>query len=48
MWTAGAVGIGVVVTAIVVPVWYATRDPIGDYCGKSGCAGGVISVVLAK
>jgi PEGA domain-containing protein len=46
VWTVGAVGVGAVVTAIVVPVFFATRDPIGDHCGKDGCAGGVISIML--
>ncbi|MCU1279234.1 MAG: S-layer-like array protein, partial [bacterium] len=31
VWTVGAVGVGAVVTAIVVPVYYSTRDPIGDH-----------------
>jgi hypothetical protein len=46
VWTAGAVGVGAVVTAIVVPVYFATRDPIGDHCGKGGCAGGIIGIML--
>ncbi len=46
VWTVGAVGVGAVVTAIVVPVYFATRDPIGDHCGKGGCAGGVIGIML--
>jgi hypothetical protein len=47
VWTVGAVGVGVVVTAVVVPAYYATRDPIGDHCsGGGGCQGGVISITL--
>jgi hypothetical protein len=47
VWTVGAVGVGVVVTAVVVPAYYATRDPIGDHCGGAqGCQGGVISITL--
>lgn len=46
VWTVGAVGVGVVVTAVVVPAWYATRDPIGEHCGSQGCQGGVISITL--
>ncbi|HEX6839364.1 MAG TPA: PEGA domain-containing protein [Polyangia bacterium] len=47
VWTIGAVGVGVVVTAVVVPAYYATRDPIGDHCsGGGGCQGGVISITL--
>jgi hypothetical protein len=47
VWTVGAVGVGVVVTAVVVPAYYATRDPIGDHCsGGGGCQGGVISISL--
>ncbi len=46
VWTVGAVGVGAVVTAVVVPVYYATRDPIGDHCGQAGCQGGVISITL--
>jgi len=47
VWTIGAVGVGVVVTAVVVPAYYATRDPIGDHCsGGAGCQGGVISITL--
>jgi hypothetical protein len=45
VWTVGAVGVGVVVTAVVVPAYYATRDPIADHCG-SGCQGGIISINL--
>ena len=39
MWTVGAVGVGVVVTAVVVPAYYATRDPIADHCGGAGLPG---------
>jgi len=47
VWTVGAVGVGVVVTAVVVPAYYATRDPIGDHCsGGTGCQGGIISITL--
>ena len=46
VWTVGAVGVGVVVTAVVVPAYFATRDPIGDHCGGNGCQGGVISITL--
>lgn len=47
VWTIGAVGVGAVVTAVVVPAYYATRDPIGDHCsGGAGCQGGVISITL--
>jgi hypothetical protein len=45
VWTVGAVAVGVVVTAVVVPSYFATRDPIGDHCG-GGCQGGVISITL--
>ena len=45
VWTIGAVGVGVVVTAVVVPAYYATRDPIADHCG-AGCNGGVIMINL--
>jgi hypothetical protein len=45
VWTVGAVGVAVVVTAVVVPTWYATRDPVGDFC-KSGCSGGVVGINL--
>jgi len=46
VWTVGAIGVGVVVTAVVVPTHYATQDPIGDHCGHAGCQGGVISITL--
>jgi hypothetical protein len=46
VWTVGAVGVGVVVTAIVVPAYFATRDPLGSFCGNNGCQGGVVSVTL--
>ena len=46
VWTVGAVGVGVVVTAVVVPAYYATKDPIADHCGAQGCQGGVISINL--
>jgi hypothetical protein len=46
VWTVGAVGVGAVITAVVVPVYYVTRDPIGDHCGAQGCGGGVISITL--
>ncbi|HEY2749483.1 MAG TPA: PEGA domain-containing protein [Polyangia bacterium] len=46
VWTVGAAGVAVVVTAVVVPAWFATRDPIGDHCGGQGCQGGVISITL--
>jgi hypothetical protein len=46
VWTVGAVGVGAVVTAVVVPVWFATRNPVNDFCGGSGCNGGVISVTV--
>jgi PEGA domain len=46
VWTVGAVGVGVVVTAVVVPVYYATRDPLGDFCKGNSCQGGVVSVTL--
>jgi hypothetical protein len=46
VWTAGAVGVGVVVTALVVPLYYGTRDPVGDFCKGNSCAGGVVSVTL--
>jgi PEGA domain len=45
VWTVGAVGVAVVVTAAVVPTWYATRDPVGDFC-KGGCSGGVVGISL--
>ena len=45
VWAVGAVGVAVVVTAVVVPTWYATRDPVGDFC-KSGCSGGVVGISL--
>ena len=45
VWAVGAVGVAVVVTAVVVPTWYATRDPVGDFC-KSGCSGGVVGINL--
>ncbi len=46
VWTVGAAGVAVVVTAVVVPAYLATRDPIGDHCGGQGCQGGVISITL--
>jgi hypothetical protein len=46
VWTVGAVGVGVVVTAVVVPSYYATRDPVGDFCKSGSCQGGTIGVVL--
>jgi hypothetical protein len=47
VWTVGAVAVGAVVTAVVVPVYYATQDPIGNHCGGgTGCQGGVISITL--
>lgn len=46
VWTVGAVGVGAVVTAVVVPVYYATKNPINDHCGSGGCNGGVISITL--
>jgi hypothetical protein len=47
VWTVGAVGVGAVVTAVVVPVYFATRNQVNDFCGGSGCNGGVISVTIA-
>jgi hypothetical protein len=46
VWTAGAVGVGVIVTAVVVPIWYVTRDQVGDFCKGNGCQGGVIGIML--
>jgi hypothetical protein len=46
VWTVGAVGVAAVVTAVVVPSYYATRDPVGDFCRSNSCAGGVGSVTL--
>ena len=47
VWTVGAVGVGVVVTAVVVPAYYATRDPVGDFCKSgNGCQGGIVGVQL--
>jgi hypothetical protein len=47
VWTVAAVGVGAVVTAVVVPVYYSTRDPLGDFCkGNSGCQGGVVGINL--
>ncbi len=46
VWTVGAIGVGAVVTAVVVPVYYATKNPIADHCGSGGCNGGVISITL--
>lgn len=47
VWTVGAVGVGVVVTAVVVPAYYATRDPVGDFCRSgNGCQGGIVGVQL--
>jgi hypothetical protein len=46
VWTVGAVGVGVVVTAVVVPVWYATRDRLGEFCSGNSCQGGVVGVNL--
>jgi hypothetical protein len=31
VWTVSAIGVGVVVTAVVVPAYYATRDPTAGY-----------------
>lgn len=45
VWTVGAIGVGVVVTAVVVPSYYATRDPVGDFC-KPTCSGGQVLVTL--
>jgi hypothetical protein len=44
VWGVGAVGVAVVVTAVVVPAYYATRDPVGDFCRGNSCAGGIASV----
>ena len=41
----GSVKKGEVVTAVVVPAWYATRDPVGEFC-KGGCSGGVVGISL--
>jgi hypothetical protein len=46
VWTVAAVGVGAVVTAVVVPVYYATRDPLADFCKANACQGGVISISL--
>jgi hypothetical protein len=46
VWTVGAVGVGAVVTAVVVPVYYGTQNPIDNHCGKQGCNGGVVSITL--
>ena len=46
VWTVGAVGVAAVVTAVVVPSYYATRDPVGDFCRGNGCAGGVGTITL--
>jgi hypothetical protein len=46
LWTAVAVGVGVVVTAVVVPVYYATRDPWAEFCHGTGCLGGTVNVQL--
>jgi hypothetical protein len=47
VWTVGAVGVGAVVTAVVVPVYFATRDPVGDFCKSgTGCNGGQIPIML--
>ncbi len=46
VWTVGAVGVAAVVTAVVVPTYYGTRDPVGDFCRGNACAGGVGSVTL--
>jgi PEGA domain-containing protein len=46
VWTVGAVAVGAVVTAVVVPAYYATRDPVGDFCRGNACAGGIGTVVL--
>jgi hypothetical protein len=46
VWTVAAVGVGVVVTAVVVPVYYATRNPLADFCGSSACQGGIINISL--
>jgi hypothetical protein len=40
VWTVGAVGVGVVVTAVVVPVHYATQDAVANFCP---CNGGVVT-----
>jgi hypothetical protein len=44
VWTVGAVGVAAVVTAVVVPAYYGTRDPVGDFCKGNSCAGGISSV----
>ena len=46
VWTAGAVGVGIVVTAVVVPVYYVTRDPVGDFCKSNSCQGGIVGINL--
>jgi hypothetical protein len=43
VWTVGAVGVGVVVTAVVVPVHYATQNQVDNFCNPS-CNGGTINV----
>ena len=44
VWTVGAVGVAAVVTAVVVPAYYGTRDPVGDFCKGNSCAGGIAAV----
>lgn len=44
VWTVGAVGVGVVVAGVVVPVYYATKSPLDDFCRGNSCAGGITSV----
>ncbi len=48
VWTVGAVGVAAVVTGVVVPVYYATRDPLGDFCKNNGCQGGTTFVPLMQ
>jgi hypothetical protein len=46
VWTVGAVAVGAVVTAVVVPAYYLTRDPVADFCKGNACAGGVVTISL--
>jgi hypothetical protein len=34
------------VTLVVVPSYYATRDPVGDFCRGNTCQGGVTTITL--
>lgn len=44
VWTVGAVGVGAVVTGIVVPVYYTQKNAVNDFCNP--CQGGTPTINL--